>query len=193
MGKNSSHAWAITKAGPEPLLHRDRIAYPDHRRAQQTYSQWMSGFGEDEIARFFEIEIEEVLRDVQHVHQILPVRTVIAHLNDRNRILIQRAEGERYRRLLSESLSTPVEDYLQAGVSPVGALKEYREAAGMVEKPGTFSVSVAQSITIADGRPTSAEDVIRKIVAIAAQEKQQAIAAPEERELNLPVGPNEHS
>ena len=131
----------------------------------------MSGFGEHEIARFFEIEVEEVLRDVQHVHQILSVRTVIAHLNDRNRILIQRAEGERYRQLLSESLSTPVEGYLQAGVSPVGALKEYREAVGMVEKPGTFSISVAQSVTIADGRPTSAEDVIRKIIAMEAEKK----------------------
>lgn len=96
MGKNSTHAWAITKAGPEPLLHRDRTEYEHHARAQKTCSQWMSGFSEQDIATFFQIEVMDALRDVQHVHQILPVRTVTAHLNDRNRILIQRAEGEKY-------------------------------------------------------------------------------------------------
>lgn len=164
MGKNSSRAWSITKAGPEPLLHRDRTEYPQHRRAQQTYSQWMSGFSEEEIARFFQIEVEDVLRDVQHIHQVLPVRTVVAHLNDRNRILIQRAEGEKYRRLLSQSLSTPVERYLQAGVSPVGALKEYREAVGMVEKPGSLSISVTQAVGVSNDRPRSSEDLLRKVI-----------------------------
>src|SRR5512135_3638374 len=144
MGKNSTHAWAITKAGPEPLLHRDRTEYEHHARAQKTYSQWSSGYSEEEIARFFGIELEEVLRDIQHIHQVLPTRTVIAHLNDRNRLLIQRAEGERYRRMLSESLQTPVANYLEAGVSPVGAMKEFREAVGMVERPGGISVSLSQ-------------------------------------------------
>jgi len=165
MGKNSTHAWAITKAGPEPLLHRDRTEYEHHARAQKTYSQWMSGFSGQDIATFFQIEVIDVLRDVQHVHQILPVGTVTAHLNDRNRILIQRAEGEKYRQLLSEALSTSVNSYLEAGVSPVGPMKEFREAVGMVERPGAISLSLNQTVSVAEGRVTSFEDMLRRVIA----------------------------
>jgi hypothetical protein len=184
MGKNSTHAWAITKAGPEPLLRRDRTEYEHHARAQKTYSQWMSGFSEQEIADFFQIEVEDVLRDVQHCHQILPVRTVLAHLNDRNRILIQRAEGEKYRRLLSESLSTPVEDYLQSGVSPVGTLKEYREATGMVTKAEPM-IQVNTQINSNTGNGngiTSAEDAIRRALSAMAAEESPVATVPADQE-----------
>ncbi len=89
MGRNSSRAWAFTKTGPQPLLRRTGKKYAEHERAQETYSQWLSGFSEEEIARFFDIDVVDVLRDVQHVQQTSPVRTVLEHLNDRNRLLIQ--------------------------------------------------------------------------------------------------------
>jgi len=135
VGKNSTHAWALTKTGPEPLLHRDRTDYPNHKRAQQCYSQWLAGYSEEEISRFFGIGLEEVLQDLQHCHQLIPSRTLNSHWNDRNRLLLQRAEAAKYRKLLADALATPVEDYLQAGVSPVGPLAEYRQATGMVSKP----------------------------------------------------------
>jgi hypothetical protein len=171
MGKNSTHAWSITKTGPQPLLHRDRTKYEFHERAQQVYSQWMSGIPEEEIATFFKIERVDVLRDIQHVQQTLPVRTVISHLHDRNRILILRAEGEKYQELLHQSLDTPALEFLRNGVSPTGVLKEFREATGMVEKPGGIAVSISQKTGILVGsggnvsRIRSPEDLIRSIVA----------------------------
>ena len=179
MGKNSTHSWSITKRGPQPLLHRDRTKYEHHERAEQIYSQWMSGIPEEEIASFFQIERADVLRDVQHIQQVLPVRTVIAHLHDRNRILILRAEGDKYQGLLSQSLATPAAEFLKNGVSPTGVLKEFREATGMTEKPGSmisitkntanFSGGAPGELSLANlggnGRPRSFEDLLRMIIA----------------------------
>jgi hypothetical protein len=185
MGKNSPHAWSITKAGPEPLLRRGKTEYPQHKRAEQTYSQWMAVYSEEEIADFFGIELEEVLRDIQHIHQVLPTRTVIAHLNARNRILIQRAEQARYRQLLSEALATLVEDYLQAGVSPTGPLKEYREATGMTSKPEPL-IQVNPQDNYVGGtpigdNPRSAADAIRRVLAHMAGAERRATASRDEQ------------
>ena len=163
-------------------MHRDRTDYTNHKRAQQVYSQWMAGYAEEEIARFFGIELQEVLRDIQHIHQVLPTRTVIAHLNDRNRILIQRAEQEQYRRLLADALATPVDNYLQAGVSPVGPMKEFREATGMVSKAEPLLQINAQQ-NIIGGTPEngsgirSAEDAIRRVLALMTEAETRAAAS----------------
>lgn len=171
MGKNSTHSWSITKTGPQPLLHRDRTTYEFHERSQQVYSQWMSGIAEEEIASFFRIELADVLRDVQHVQQTLPVRTVISHLHDRNRVLILRAEGQKYQDLLRQSLETPAAEYLRNGVSPTGVLKEFREATGMVEKPGSLISVTRNTAVIGSGTGAcgtgirSYEDLLRSILA----------------------------
>ena len=160
-------------------MHRDRTDYTNHKRAQQVYSQWMAGYAEEEIARFFGIELQEVLRDIQHIHQVLPTRTVIAHLNDRNRILIQRAEQEQYRRLLADALATPVDNYLQAGVSPVGPMKEFREATGMVSKPEPL-IQINTQINSTSGNNhgiRSAEEAIRRVLAMMADQEKQAAAS----------------
>jgi hypothetical protein len=145
MGKNSQHPWGFKKEGPKPLLNRNGSEYPYHKRAEETYSQWLSGFSEQEIGLFFGIDPSEVLKDIQHVQQVLSARTVLSHVNDRNRLMIQKLEGEKYRRQLSEALSIPVKNYLEAGVSPVGPLKEFREAVLMTEKPGALSVSFTKN------------------------------------------------
>jgi hypothetical protein len=179
MGKNSTHPWSITKSGPQPLLHRDRTEYEHHSRAQQVYSQWMSGTPESDIAGFFGITEIDVLRDIQHIQQVLPVRTVISHLHDRNRVLILKAEGKQYQELLHQSLNTPAAEFIKNGVSPTSVMKEYREATGMVEKPGSM-ISITKNtanfgggppgeIPLANfggnGRPRSFEELLRMIIA----------------------------
>jgi len=180
MGKNSTHAWSLVKKEPKPLLHRNRTEYPDHKRAEQTYSQWLCGYAESEIADFFGIDVEDVLRDVQHVHQVLPVRTVIAQLNDRNRLLIQRAEAAKYRKLLADSLETPVKAFLEAGVSPVGPLREYREAVGQIAKAEPL-VAIQQNFNASSsgvgGGIRSAEDLIRAVLRGMEQEDTEIIEA----------------
>lgn len=127
------------------MLNRNGLEYPHHKRAEETYSQYLSGYSEQEIGAFFGIDPAEVLKDIQHVQQVLPARTVLAHINDRNRLLILKLEGEKYRRQLSESLSISPQDYLRAGVSPVGPMKEFREAVSMTEKPGALSINFTKN------------------------------------------------
>ena len=155
----SGYTWAIKKDGPRPLLNRGKTEYPHHKRAARVYSQWLSGYSEEEIATFFELTVDEVERDIQHTSSLLSQRTVIAHHNDRNRILTQRAEGARYRKLLRDALATPVEDYLEAGIAPGGVLKEYREAVGMTEKPGGIRVNIAN--TVSSRGVSCSEDLLR--------------------------------
>jgi hypothetical protein len=145
MGKNSPHPWGFKKEGPKPMLNRNGSEYPHHKRAEETYSQYLSGYSEQEIGAFFGIDPAEVLKDIQHVQQVLPARTVLAHINDRNRLLILKLEGEKYRRQLSESLSISPQDYLRAGVSPVGPMKEFREAVSMTEQPGALSINFTKN------------------------------------------------
>jgi hypothetical protein len=144
MGKNSQHPWGFKKEGPKPLLHRG-AEYPHRKRAEEVYSQWLSGFDEREIAAFFEIDVLDVMKDIQYVQQHLSQRSVLAHVNDRNRLMIQKLEGHKYHQKLSEVLSIPAKVYLQAGINPVAPLKEYRESVSMTERPGALSVNFTKN------------------------------------------------
>jgi hypothetical protein len=187
MGKNSGHPWSILKTEPAPLLHRDRTKYHHHERANRTYSHWLAGYDAGEIARFFGIETEEVERDVEHIQSLLPTRTLIGQINDRNRIVLQRAEGEKYRRLLGSALKTPVETFLAAGVSPVGPLKEFREAVGMVpERASGVKINVNQNSVAIESRPTSSEDLLRLVIS-RMKEREVAEKAQHERSNSGPV------
>ena len=191
MGKNSRFPYAITKQGPEPLLHKDRTAYPNHDRACRVYSQWLAGYSEEEVADFFGIEPRDVELDVQHVHGILPTRTVIAHNNDRSRLLVQRQQSEEFRRLMGEALKTPATDYLSAGISPAGILKEYREAVGQVQKAEPLVQFNTQQNFLGSGPAarlgiTSAEDVIRMILAKKAEKESNAGPEPDATDPNTP-------
>jgi hypothetical protein len=173
MGKNSRFPYSIVKEGPEPLLHKDRTAYPNHDRACRVYSQWLAGYSEEEVADFFGIQPRDVELDVQHIHGILPTRTVISHNNDRGRLLVQRQQSEEFRRLMGEALKTSATDYLSAGVSPAGILKEFREATGMVQKAEPLVQVNTQINTGNIHGITSAEDAIRKVLAAMAEEERQ--------------------
>jgi hypothetical protein len=116
MGGNSRDAWAMVKNGPEPLLHQDKMAYRQHKGACGFYRHWTAAYSEEEIARFFQLPVREVLLDIEHI-QAVPTRSVIAQENDRNRILLQRAEAELYRNLLSEAPTLPIGPYLAARIS----------------------------------------------------------------------------
>jgi hypothetical protein len=181
MGKNSRFPYAITKQGPEPLLHKDRTSYANHDRACRVYSQWLAGYSEEEVADFFGIQPRDVELDIQHVHGILPTRTVIAHNNDRSRLLVQRQQSEEFRRLMHESLSTPASALLAAGISPAGILKEFREATGMVQKAEPL-VQVNTQVNNAGGTMgggiTSAEDAIRRVLSAMAEEDSRAATVP---------------
>jgi hypothetical protein len=182
MGKNSRFPYSITKEGPEPLLHRQRTAYPNHERACRVYSQWLAGYSEEEVAEFFGIQPRDVELDVQHIHGILPTRTVIAHNNDRSRILVQRQQSEEFRRLMGEALKTSANDYLNAGISPAGILKEFREAVGQVQKAEPL-VQVNTQINTGNGYGiTSAEDVIRLVLARIAEQESKAALVPGDKE-----------
>lgn len=187
MGKNSRFPYSIIKQGPEPLLHKDRTAYPNHERACRVYSQWVAGYSEEEIADFFGIQPRDVELDVQHISGILPTRTVIAHNNDRSRLLVQRQQSEEFRRLMGEALKTPANDYLSAGISPAGILKEFREAVGQVQKAEPLVQVNTQQNFVGSGpagslRISSAEDVIRLVLAKQAEQESKAESVTSDKE-----------
>jgi hypothetical protein len=164
------HEWAIRKTGPAPLVSRaDKLDYPQHDRAARAYTIYISGYTEDEIAKFLSCTLEDVAADLIHMQSCIPTRTIIAHENDRNRILIQRSESQKYRTLLSSALSVPVEQYLQAGITPVGPMKEFREAVGMTAKPESIGIHLSQTqVNVGGGSGTgigSSEDLLRSVMA----------------------------
>ena len=162
--------WAITKAqkGPDGV---DTLGYPEHKRSCMTYSQYISGFTEEEISDFMEIELREVKRDIQHIITTLPPRTIIQHNNDRQRIILQREEAANYNKLINDSLKMTANDFLAAGVSPASVLREYREAVGQTQKPEPLiQVNSQQNFWGQPETPdssgiSSAEDAIRKVLA----------------------------
>lgn len=161
-GVRNRRDWAVVKniASP-PVVHTD---YPEHDRAKGTYGQWLSGFTEEEIAKFHGTDVAEIERDVQHIQSTLTQRMVITHNNDRNRILIQRQQAESYQRLLGEALEVPAQQYVAAGITPAGPMKEYREAVGMTERPGGIALHVSTEVNVQNAGLSSSEDVLRTVM-----------------------------
>lgn len=173
--------WAVTKAGMPPVVKRgSKTEYPHHERSVKAYNHYLSGYTEEEIAAFLthtegeDVSVEQVQMDIQHIQSLHPVRTLIAHNNDRERLLLQRTQSSQYRRLLTESLSIPAEAWVAGGMSPVGPLKEFREAVGMTEKSGGFAVNLNQNnLNVSagagseggsGGRLASSEDLLRRVM-----------------------------
>jgi hypothetical protein len=173
------YEWAVTKNDTPPWSRRDgKLSYPEHERASKAYTHYISGFTEDEIANFLGAPVEEIQKDIEHITSLLPLRTIIGHQNDRLRILIQRTEGEQYRKLLSQALRVPADDYLRAGIAPAGPLKEYREAVGMTDRPGAFNINVSQNqVTVSNENGiSSSEDILRKVMdKINAKQQQETV------------------
>jgi hypothetical protein len=145
----------------------EALDYPHHERANKCYNVWMSGYTEEEIGIFYDLPPLEVQKDIMHVQSGQPVRTIIQHNNDRNRILVQRQQSEDFRKLLQETLKIDARSFLVAGISPAGILKEFREATGMIAKAEPM-IAIQQNF----GNPSagsgsgirSAEDLIRLVL-----------------------------
>lgn len=155
--------YAVAKLAPPDS---NALAYPNHDRANDIYSMWMSGYTEDEIADFISLDVAEVKKDLMYVNTKLTTRAIISHNNDRQRIMLQREESEAFRKMIKDSLAQPVVSLLAAGISPAGILKEYREATGMVQKAEPLlqiNTQINNSTSPAGGI-TSAEDVIRRVL-----------------------------
>jgi hypothetical protein len=156
--------YAIAKLQPP---ESNITAYPNHDRANDFYSMWMSGATEDEIAEFASVDVAEVKKDLLYVNTRLTTRQVISHNNDRQRILLQRQQSEAFRNMMRDSLNTPVSDLIDAGISPAGLMKEFREATGLVQKAEPLlqiNTQINQGSTHTGGGITSAEDVIRRVL-----------------------------
>lgn len=123
----------------------DVSPYEHADRAAQVYSQYVVGYDEEDIAAFFGVSVIDVKRDLQYIQSGLSTRQVISMENDRIRIRIQRDEARNYKRILNESLTIQAKEYLAAGMSPVSAMKEFREAVSMTEKPGGLSISFTKN------------------------------------------------
>jgi hypothetical protein len=170
----AGYEWSITKSGaPTNIKKIGKDDYAFHERASTVYTHYISGYAEEEIVKFLraggaECTVEDIELDIQHIQSLLPTRTLISHENDRARLLLQRSEGKKYRSLLSEALDIKAAKYISAGMSPAGALKEYREAVGMTEKPGGISVHVDQrSLHVGAGAAngvSSSEDLLRRVM-----------------------------
>lgn len=168
--------WLAAKIGRPAAAAPD---YENYERATRVLAQWMVGYDESEIASFFRITEIDVAADLQYLHEKMAPRQVIAMNNDRDRIRIHRKQSKDYSRLLDESLKTSAAEYLAVGMSPVPAMKEYRQAVGMEEKPGGVAISVTkQTATFINnpgqvhpanlggsGRVRSFEDLVRMIIA----------------------------
>lgn len=173
----NNHEYLAHKIKGEPVE-----PYKNSQRAAKVYSHYLSGFAEDEIAYFFKISETEVKLDLQYVQSGMSPRAIIAHNNDRARILVQREQSDKYRRLLKDSLAKPVDEWLASGISPVGVMKEYRESVGMVQRPEGMSINFNRqtnntaNVFSGNGTPIrGVEDIIRGILQ-ANPEKQ--ISAP---------------
>jgi hypothetical protein len=162
--------WGVKKLDNRPV----RVLMgdcEDPKLAAKCYNMFVGGYSEEEVAVYFEVPVNIVERAIQHTRSCLSGRTIIAHNNDRLRILVQRSESEKYRKLLGDALSINAEDFLKAGIAPAGTLKEFREAVGMTEKPGGIGISLTQNTMIA--RKTvwngmqirSPEDLVRAVIA----------------------------
>ena len=157
--------WGIKKLDNRPVrvLMKD---CSDPKLFAKCYNMFIGGYTEQEVATHMGVTENEVERAIQHTRSCLSSRTIIGHNNDRHRILVQRTQSEKYRRLLDESLSTPIETYLSAGIGPAGVLREYRDAVGMTEKPGAMSVQMNQQINmVGNSTITSSEDLLRHVMA----------------------------
>jgi hypothetical protein len=119
--------------------------YEFEDRAYQVNNQWSVGYDIDEIAAFFKITEIEAKVDLQWVHGRMSPRQVISLQNDRDRIKLQKRNTNHYGRILEESLVITAKDYIAKGMSPVPAMKEYREAVSMTEKPGGIAISFTKN------------------------------------------------
>jgi hypothetical protein len=156
--------YALAKLAPP---ESNALAYPNHDRANDIYSMWMTGYTEDEISDFMSLDATEVKKDLMYVNTKLSVRQIISHNNDRERIILQRKNSESFRELMRQSLETPAAVLLAAGISPAGILKEYREATGMVQKAEPLlqiNTQINQGASTPNGGIQSAEDVIRRVL-----------------------------
>jgi hypothetical protein len=155
--------YALAKLAPP---ESNALAYPNHDRANDVYSMWMSGYTEDEVADFVQVDVAEVKKDLMYINTKLTTRQIISHNNDRSRIMLQRNESEAFRAMMHGALSVSVGNLLAAGISPAGILKEFREATGMVQKAEPLLQINTQinNTPASTGGITSAEDVIRRVL-----------------------------
>ena len=135
-GVEKKNDWLSTKVAGVPAEAREKDDL-----ASRIYAQWMVGYEYEEIAAFFGITEIEVASQLQSIKENLTPRQVIAQNNDRERILLQRDNAQKYRRIVNDSLTMTAAEYIRAGISPVGPMKEYREAVGMTERPGGFAIN----------------------------------------------------
>jgi hypothetical protein len=169
--------WLSAKIGA-PIRQAD---YEFADRAIQVHSHWVVGYDEPEIAAFFHLTELEVAQDLQWVRSRMTPRQINVMDNDRDRIKLHRVHSREYSRLLEESLKTTAKEYIAAGMSPVGPMKEYRQAVGMEEKPGGLAISFNNTKNTANiiapssgvspanlgggGKIRSFEDLVRSIIA----------------------------
>jgi hypothetical protein len=164
--------WGLKKLDNRPVkvLMSD---CEDPKLAAKIYNLFIGGYTEEEVSEHFEVPVRTVERAVQHTRSCLSGRTIISHNNDRLRILVQRSESEKFRALLADALSIRAEEYLRAGVSPSSTLREFRQAVGMEEKPGSFSLNLTKNTAIMSGSHSGAcgtgirsfEDLLRAVLA----------------------------
>ena len=152
--------------------------YPEIERANKCLSYWMAGYDELEISTLLELGEIEVARDLAYLKTQMSTRQLIAISNDRQRILIQKKEADNYSSILNGALTKSVDHWLAAGLSPVPAMKEYRQAVGLEEKPGGVAINLTkQSATFFNapgqtpvqnlgghGKVTCFEDLVRMII-----------------------------
>lgn len=114
-------------------------------RAAEVYALYAVGYELDEIAAHLKISEYDAESDLMYIRKNLTSRQVISMSNDRERIILQKKNAQRYRRIMEEGLDMSAKDYAAAGLSPVGIMKEYREAVSMTEKPGGLSLSFTKN------------------------------------------------
>lgn len=119
--------------------------YEFAERAAEAHALYCNGYEIEEIAAIYEVSEADIQKDLAHIHKNLTSRQTISMNNDRQRIMIQKTNFKKYKRILDESLTITAQNYLAAGLSPVPAMKEFREAVSMTEKPGGLSISFTKN------------------------------------------------
>src|SRR5688572_16497677 len=120
MTKPAPTTWELTKNRPEPLLEPAvrKGKYPGAERAAVVYLRYQTGYSESEIAALQGMDEETVKADIAYMQSTFPPRILIAHANDRLRLVVQKAQAAQYQELLRQTLEISAEEFLAAGVSP---------------------------------------------------------------------------
>lgn len=121
------------------LWNLENTGYAFHKRACQSYSQWLVNYDEPQIAAFFKVSVEEIKADLAYIHALLPEEAIALHIRERDEIRASRERSKRVHEELAADLSLPAKTLIERGKNPADVMRRYREAVEYEVPPDLIS------------------------------------------------------